>query len=131
MGRIKKLERNLQGSRSVTLPLGEGIQNAESYRDVELDGDALDGVPCFARVECRVNSGESITPYVWNVTDDVAAGTGAVCVSQAEDYSEVDQVQTFEVTLASGLKKYRLRGDQTPGVTGAFLIGNLEIGDPS
>lgn len=127
MGRITRIERNLGGSRTIAI-LGGSFQNASDWRDVELDGDALDGIDVVAKVECRITSGESVTPVVWNVTDDEAAGTGVECTSEDPDYLGANQVQTISVTLAAGAKKYRLKGDQAPGITGSYFIGNLEIG---
>lgn len=88
---------------------GLGPHDAESYLDVEIDQTLMSGLTVRARVEVRTNNpGVSITPKIRNVTDATDAGTGAACTATAADFSGTNQKQTITITLASGIKKYRL-----------------------
>lgn len=131
MGLIRKIDVGLGGSRQTTMFLASGWQNAQDYLDVELNGTSLNGVDVAARVECRVVGGETITPRIYNVDDNTVAGIGDPCTADDDDYTGPDQIQQFTVTLAAGLKRYRLQGGTTPGVEGAYVIGSLIIGDAS
>lgn len=119
------------------LPLGgsrnQGLQHnavieAYDYLDIEIDSTELPGLSCVARVEVRVeNAGLSVTPSIRNVTDSSDAGTGLACTATSADYSGTNQKQEFEVTLASGVKKYRLRLTPTNNTYQFWAIGYLEI----
>jgi hypothetical protein len=117
----------LGGSRSVSLPLVGSVQDAESWIDVEIDGTNLGGFTVQARIECRtLNAGTTITPKIRNMTDSTDAGTGVACSATAADYSGANQKQTITVTLASGVKKYRLQGTPSNATYATFVIGYLE-----
>lgn len=119
---------DLGGSRSVSLPLVASAQNAENWIDIEIDGTNLGGFTANLRVECRTaNAGTSVTPKLRNVTDSTDAGIGAACSATAADYSGANQKQTIAVTLASGVKKYRLQGTPSNTTNATFVIGYLEI----
>lgn len=118
----------LGGSRSVSLPLVASAQNAEDYLDIEIDGTNLGGFTANLRVECRTtNAGTSVTPKLRNMTDSTDAGTGAACSATATDYSGANQKQTIVVTIAAGIKKYRLQGTPSNVTNPTFVIGYLEI----
>ncbi len=112
----------LGGSRNTAVPLVASAQDAVEYIDIELDGTNLAGLTVQARVEVRtLNGGTSVTPKVRNVTDSTDAGTGVACTATDADYSGTNQKQTIAVTLAAGVKKYRLM--LTPGNTSAGVLG--------
>lgn len=129
IGRIKKLSHSLGGARLTSMFIGSGWQNVPNYIDIDLNGDDLTGIDVRAYVELLVVSGESVTPRVLNVTDDVVAGYGVACTAFASDYSGLHQKQAFDITITTGTKKYRLQGGQAPGNDGAYVIGFLQIGD--
>lgn len=119
---------HLGGSRSVSLPLSASVQDAESWIDVEIDGTSLGGMTARLRVECRTaNAATSITPKLRNVTDSTDAGVGAACTATAADYSGANQKQTVAVTIAAGVKKYRLQGTPGNATNPTFVIGYLEL----
>jgi hypothetical protein len=119
---------HLGGSRSVSIPLVAAAQDAQDYVDVEIDGTNLGGFTAQARIECRtMAAGTSITPKVRNMTDGTDAGTGVACTATAADYSGANQKQTITVTLASGIKKYRLQGTPSNTTNATFVIGYLEV----
>lgn len=119
---------HLGGSRTVTLPLVASAQDAQDWIDVEIDGTNLTGFTARLRVECRtLNAGTSVTPKLRNVTDGTDAGVGVACSATAADYSGANQKQTITVTLATGVKKYRLQGTPSNTTNGTFVIGQLEI----
>jgi hypothetical protein len=49
------------------------------------------------------------------------------CTATAADYSGANQKQTITVTLASGIKKYRLQGTPSNTTNATFVIGYLEV----
>lgn len=119
---------HLGGSRQTTLPQVASAQDALDYVDIELDSTQLGGLTVQARVECRTaNGATSITPKIRNITDGTDAAVGAACTATAADYSGTNQKQTLALTLAAGVKKYRLQG--TPGNVDnqTFVIGHLEV----
>lgn len=118
---------NLGGSRSVSLPQVASAQDVESYHDIELDGTNLGGFTKQIRVECRAGAGTAVTPKLRNVTDSSDAGVGASCTGTAADYSGTNQKQTITVTIASGVKKYRLMGTPANTTDPTFEVGDLEI----
>ena len=77
---------------------------AVSDIEIELDGTNTGGLTIQARVRVRTtNTGTSVTPRIFNVTDAVAAVTGA---AYSTDTNFDDQTLSF--TPVSGVKKYRL-----------------------
>jgi hypothetical protein len=92
------------------------------YVDVVLDSARFLGQTVNCRCWVRTtNSGTSVQPEVWNVTDGVQAGIGSSTTST----SWVDTPQTFSITLATGIKTYRLRlipGNGTYGVQGLGML---------
>jgi len=117
----------LGGSRQTTLPLVASAQDAIDYLDVELDGDELAGMTIQARVEVRAGAATAVTPKIRNVTDGTDAGTGVSCSATNSDYSGTNQKQTITVTLAAGVKKYRLQCTPANTTDGTRGIGYLEI----
>lgn len=118
----------LGGSRNTSLGLVASAQNAPDWLDVEIDGTSLSGLTATLRVEVRtLAAGTSVTPRIYNVTDAAAAGTGVACTATAADYSGTNQIQTIAVTLASGVKKYRLQGTPSNTTNPTFCIGYLEL----
>lgn len=118
---------NLGGSRQVSLPQVASAQDAIDFHDIEINGTALAGFTVQARVEVRAGTATAVTPKIRNVTDSTDAGTGVSCSATAADYSGANQKQTITVTLAAGLKKYRLMGTPANVTDPAFAIGDLEI----
>lgn len=100
-------------------PAGLGPWNAVDYIDVEIDGTNQTGMTYQARVEVRTNQATmTITPKVRNVTDGTDAGTGSSCAAAYSDYSGTNQKQTIALTVATGVKKYRLQY-----TLGAIVVG--------
>jgi hypothetical protein len=117
----------LRGSRNASLQHNAVIE-AYDYLDIEIDGTDLVGVTAQARVEVRVeNAGLSVTPSIRNVTDSTDAGTGLACVATSATYAGTNQKQTIAVTLASGVKKYRLRITPTNNTYRFWCLGYLEV----
>lgn len=119
---------HLGGSRQTALPQVVAAQDAVDYVDIELDSTQLGGLTVQARVECRTaNVATSVTPKIRNITDGTDAAVGAACTATDTDFSGANQKQTLPLTLAAGVKKYRLQG--TPGNVdnGTFVIGHLEV----
>lgn len=117
----------LGGSRNSALQ-HNAVIDAFDYLDIELDSTNLGGLTVRARVEVRVeNSGLSVTPQIYNFTDSSVAGTGSACTATTADYSGSNQKQTIMVTLAAGVKKYRLRLTPTNNTYRLWAIGYLEI----
>ncbi len=119
----------LGGSRIVSLPLVASAQKATEWIDMEIDGTDMAGMTVRARVECRTdNAATSITPSILNVTDSTTAGTGTACTATNTDYSGANQVQTIAVTLAAGVKKYRLVGTPSNATNATYVgPGYIEI----
>lgn len=124
-----RLTHALGGSRSVALPLVASAQKAPEYIDIELDGTLLSGLTIQVRAECRTaHADTSVTPELYNVTDlVVASAAGAACVATSTDYDGANQKQTLAVTLAAGVKVYRLRGTPSNTTHPTFVVGYLEI----
>lgn len=117
----------LGGSRNVALQ-HNAVIDAYDYLDIEIDGTDLAGLTAQARVEVRVeNAGLSVTPSIRNVTDSTDAGTGLACVATSDVYSGTNQKQTIALTLASGVKKYRLRFTPTNNTYMFWGLGTIEI----
>jgi len=123
----RKAIHHLGGSRTVSLPQVASAQDAIDYHDIELDGGNLGGFTKQLRVECRAGAGTAVTPKLRNVTDSTDAGTGASCTGTAADYTGTNQKQTITVTLAAGVKKYRLMGTPANTTDPTFVIGHLEV----
>lgn len=117
----------LGGSRQTTVPLVASAQDAIDYLDIELDGDELAGLTCQLRVEVRAGAATAVTPKLRNVTDGTDAGTGTSCSATNSDYSGTNQKQTITVTIAAGVKKYRLQLTPANTTNGVYGIGYLEI----
>lgn len=123
-----RLTYHLGGSRNVAVPLVASAQDAVDFIDIELDGTNLGGFTKQLRVEVRtLNAGTSVTPKLRNVTDSTDAGTGVACSATNADYSGANQKQTITVTLATGVKKYRLQLTPSNATNGTFGIGYVEI----
>lgn len=117
----------LGGSRHQALQHNAVIE-AYDYLDIEIDNTELAGLTVTARVDVRVeNAGLSVTPSIRNVTDGSDAGTGLACAATATDYSGTNQQQEFAVTLASGIKTYRLRLTPTNNTYQFWAIGRLDL----
>lgn len=113
-----------------------GIQGAPSalrlnvydYLDFELDGDQLANITVQVRVEVRTAAGgTSVTPVVYNVTDDADEATGDACTDTEQDYSQTNQKQTLTWTPASGVKTYRVVVDAGDENAEVFAIAHLEL----
>ena len=118
---------HLGGSRLTPLALSATTQDAPEWIDIELDGTNATGLTKQLRVECRsANVGTSITPKLRNITDGTDAGVGVACSATNADYSGANQKQTIAVTLAAGVKKYRLQGTPSNATDLTYLIGYLE-----
>lgn len=60
-------------------------------------------------VWCRVDDATiSVTPKIRNITDSSDAVVGTACSAIAADFSGTNSKQTLALTLASGVKTYRL-----------------------
>lgn len=123
-----RIVHSLGGSRATALPLVASAQDAIDYIDAEIDGTALGGFTKQARVEVRTtNAATSITPRVQNTTDATTAGTGVACTATNTDYSGTAQRQTIALTIATGIKKYRLQGTPQNTTNGTHAIGYIEM----
>jgi hypothetical protein len=117
----------LGGSRNQALQ-HNAVIDAYDYLDIEIDSDDVDGKTVQARVEVRVgNSGISVTPQIYNVTDASVEVTGSACSATNADYSGTDQKQTLTITPASGVKKYRLRLTPSANTHPVWGIGLIEV----
>lgn len=104
-----------------------GPIDAYSYIDVEIDGTNQSGITYQARVEVRTDqTAVSITPKIRNVTDSTDAGTGSACTATAQDYSGTNQKQTIALTIASGIKKYRLQYSVSGLPVQTWATGEIE-----
>lgn len=118
----------LGGSRATSVPLVASAQDAIDYIDIELDGTNLGGLTKQLRVEVRTaNAGTSVTPRLRNITDSTDAGVGVACTATNADYSGTNQRQTITLTLASGVKKYRLQLTPSNTTNAVYGIGYIEI----
>lgn len=107
---------------------GVGPFDAVDFIDVEIDGTNQGGVTCQARVEVRTDrAGCTITPKIRNVTDSTDAGTGLACAAGDPAYGGTNQKQTITVTLASGVKKYRLMYTLSSPSGTTWCIGEIEM----
>jgi hypothetical protein len=123
-----RLKYHLGGSRQLTLLRSAAVQDAVEWIDQEIDGTALAGFTKQARVEVRtMAAGTSITPRIQNVTDGTTAGTGVACTATNADYSGTNQKQTIALTLAAGVKKYRLQATLSNVNADAFVTGHIEV----
>ncbi len=117
----------LFGGAPVSKSAGLGPTDVVSYVDVEIDGTNQTGITYQARVQVRTQWGYiSITPRVYNVTDGVAAGTGVACSAGASDYSGTNQKQTIALTIASGIKTYRLQFSLNNVSGSTWCLGEIE-----
>lgn len=111
-----------------SLQYGVGPYDAYDYVDVEIDGTEQTGITYRARVEVRVlgPNGFTITPKIRNITDSTDAGTGTACSASEPDYSGTDQRQTITLTIASGVKKYRLMYTLSGPTGDSWVKGEIE-----
>ena len=73
------------------------------YLEVVLDSSWFSGATVTAQVECKTAAaGTSVQPQVWNVTDNAQAGIGSATTQTSWE------AQSFAITLATGVKRYRL-----------------------
>lgn len=123
-----RLTHYLGGDRLRAVPNVASAQDAINYIDIELDGTQLAGFTIQLRVEVRTaNAGTSVTPKLRNVTDSTDAGTGVACSATNTDYTGTSQKQTITVTLAAGVKKYRLQLTPSNTTNDVFGTGYVEI----
>jgi hypothetical protein len=119
---------HLGGSRQTNVPQVASAQDAIDWVDIELDGTNLAGLTKQLRVEVRTaNAATSVTPKLRNVTDSTDAGVGVACSATGADYLGANQKQTITVTLASGVKKYRLQLTPSNTTHPCYGIGYVEI----
>lgn len=97
--------------------------NVPDSMDREIDGTKLGGFTKQARVDTMVeNAATSCTPKVINVTDaGASAGTGTPSAAT------VQTSQTIALTLAAGVKKYRLQLTGSNATWDCFAKGYIEI----
>lgn len=106
---------------------GLGPTDVVDYMDVEIDGTNQTGITYQARVQVRTDRANvSITPRVYNVTDSTVAGTGTACSASAGDFSGTNQKQTIALTIASGVKTYRLQFSLNNVSGSTWAIGEIE-----
>jgi hypothetical protein len=123
-----RLKYQLGGSREISLDRSAVAQDTKEWIDQEIDGTNLGGFTKQARVEVRTMDGAvGITPKVRNVTDGTDAGTGVSSTGIAADYSGSNQKQTITLTLAAGVKKYRLMATMAAATADGFVSGHIEI----
>lgn len=91
--------------------------------DLQLDGDELPDT-IEARVTVRTfDAATGVIPRVQNITDAVTAGTGV------SSTSVTNATQSFTVTLAAGLKTYRLQLTPSNNTHPVFGQGYLQLYD--
>lgn len=106
-----------------------GPNDALDFIDIEIDGTNQGGITYQARVEVRIAgnaAGMTITPKIRNVTDGVDAGVGTACSASAGDFSGTNQKQTIALTIATGVKKYRLQYTLSSISCQTQLTGEIE-----
>lgn len=123
-----RIVHQLGGSRVDPIASVASAQDAVNWIDAEIDGTLLSGLTAQLRVECRTdNVGTSVTPKLRNVTDSTDAGTGVACAATDADFTGTNQKQTVAVTLATGVKKYRLMGTPSNVTDPTYVIGYVEL----
>lgn len=122
-----RFHKHLGGSRLMALARTAAAQDVPEWQDVEIDGTNLGGLTKQARVEVRAGAATAITPKVRNVTDATDAGVGVSATGTAADYSGTNQKQTIALTLAAGVKKYRLQATPANTTDDTFATGHIEI----
>lgn len=106
---------------------GLGPTNVVDWMDIEIDGTNQAGITYQARVQCRTDRATvSITPRILNVTDSTVAGTGSACTATALDYSGTNQKQMIALTIASGVKTYRLQFSLNNVSGSTWMMGEVE-----
>lgn len=109
---------------------GTGPFDAVGYIDVELDGTNQTGMTFQARVEVRVEGAApgtiTCTPKIRNVTDSTDAGTGVACSAGDPAFGGTNQKQTIALTIASGVKKYRLMFSLSSPSCTVWVTGEIE-----
>lgn len=111
-------------------PPNLGPHDAPDYVDIEIDGTNQGGVTFQARIEVRSRwPTNSITPKIRNVTDNSDAGVGSACTAGNPDYAGTNQKQTIALTIASGIKKYRMQYTLSKLGLGldCWIIGEIEV----
>lgn len=100
------------------------IDNTSSY--VSGTSGITISVTVWVRVE---NAGISVTPRIYNVTDAGVATTSgsAACSATTADFTGTDSKQTLLLTLAAGVKKYRLQITPSAATYQVFAAGWLNI----
>ena len=116
------------GSKLSSLLKSATVQDCVDGLDIEIDGTDVSGLTVECEVEVRTeDAGTTITPQVYNVTDDSVAGTGTACSVTTADYSGTNQRQSFTVTLLTGVNVYRLRATNSDANEFTFMKGSLRI----
>lgn len=107
---------------------GLGPYDVPNYVDVEIDGTVQAGFTYQARVHCRVSGpiGLTITPVIRNITDSADAGTGVACSASDPAYGGTNQKQTIALTIASGVKTYRMTYVLSMPSGESWMSGELE-----
>lgn len=117
----------LGGSRDVGSISSSSI-SVPGWIDVVINGTTYAASTVTARVDVRTGSaGTSVTPKIYNVTDSEDAGTGDSCIATDTDFTGTNQVQAFPITLAPGVKTYRLMLDAGNNSDAVYGIGYLEF----
>lgn len=118
---------NLLGGPLVSKNPGVGPFDAVNFIDLEIDGTNQTGVTFQARVEVRTDrAGCTITPKIRNVTDSTDAGVGVACSAGDPAYGGANQKQTIALTIATGVKKYRLMFTLSSPSGTTWCIGEIE-----
>ncbi len=100
------------------------IDNTSSY--VSGTSGITVTVTVWVRVE---NAAISVTPRIYNVTDSGVATTSgaAACSATALDFTGTDSKQTLVLTLAAGVKKYRLQITPSAATYQVWAAGWLNV----
>lgn len=106
---------------------------ALDYIPTLLDSAKHAGFNIVFRFELRTSdAGTTLTPGIWNVTDNAPAThtAGAACADTEFDFSQANQVQELTLTLAAGQKRYVPYVTVNNGNADVFFIVYLEIRTP-
>lgn len=113
---------DLGGSRLQAVK-GTGSYRVPEGREITLDSTKV-GTSMVVRCECiTTNVATSVTPRLYNVTDASVVATGSP--STATTWGAAAR-QSFNATLASGVKVYRLEITPSNGSNNVFALGSLE-----
>lgn len=117
-----KLVHELGGSRLFGMKTA-AYADVPDWRDVVIDGTNLGGFTKVARVQRRTsNVATSVQAKIRNITDGTDAGVG-VAYSADTNWNE----ETITLTLAAGIKTYRLQHIGGNATNDIFSIGRIEI----